>query len=66
MFARIDLRVEIVDGPDTGFVLQESNRLVELTRLDFDPRPYRVTVEFVTPDIIRNWHIMNEGGKYND
>lgn len=59
MKARIDLRVEIVEGPDTGYVLQESNKLVELTQLNFDPRPYRVTVEFVTPDLIRNWHIMN-------
>lgn len=59
MKARIDLRVEIVDGPDTGYVLQESNRLVELKQETFGVRPYRVTVEFITPDLIRNWNIMN-------
>lgn len=66
MLARVDLRVEIVDGPDAGYVLQESNKMVELLQLSHDLRPYRVTVEFVTPGIMREWHIMMENKNHDN
>ena len=58
MRARIDLRVEILDGQDTGYILTEENRIVKLDEIHNIPfpdriRPYRVTVEFVTPNLLR-------------
>ena len=58
MKAKIDLRVELLDGQDAGYVLTEENRIVELDDNHNFPnldviRPYRVTVEFVTPNLLR-------------
>lgn len=64
MKARISLNVEILDGPDKGYTLEENNRIVELSR-EIDKseyfRPYRVQVEFMTPDIYRE--IMERYGR---
>ena len=61
MKAKVNLRVEILEGEDAGYVLEETNRLVDLQRGTPYPwydliRPYRVCVEFVTPDILREAH----------
>ena len=58
MRAKIDLRVELLDGQDAGYVLSEENRIVELDDIRNIPfpdmiKPYRVTVEFVTPNLLR-------------
>lgn len=55
MKAKITLRVELLDGPDAGYMIEEQNRVVDLTRLPYDHKPYQVTVEFVTPDMYREW-----------
>lgn len=65
MRAKIDLRVELLDGQDAGYVLSEENRIVELedTRNFSFPEmitPYRVTVEFVTPNLLREAREANE------
>lgn len=59
MKAKVDLRVEIVEGEDAGYVLQETNRLVDLQRNTSWPgsiTPYKLILEFVTPDILRESH----------
>jgi len=60
MKARVNLRVEILEGEDAGYVLEETNRLVDLQQnaAPWNDKivPYRVCVEFVTPDILREAH----------
>lgn len=63
MKAKITLRVELLDGPDAGYTIEEQNRIVEVNRLPYDHRPYQVTVEFVTPDMYREWREISAGGK---
>lgn len=55
MKAKISLRVEILEGEDIGYVLEEKNRVVELEERDYSPfiNPYKVSVEFVTPNLLR-------------
>lgn len=57
MKAKVNLRVEIIDGEDAGYILEETNRVVELQESfsEFPEaiKPYRITVEFITPDMIR-------------
>lgn len=56
MKAKINLRVEIIEGEDTGYVLEETNRLIDLEEgYPWDNRitPYKVCVEFVTPNLLR-------------
>lgn len=60
MRARIKLEVEILDGADEGYILSESNRIIELEEGFNDPcyygiRPYSVTVHFVTPRQMRTF-----------
>ena len=53
MKAKVNLRVEIVEGQDAGYILEETNRLVDLQRPSWGPgkiSPYRLTVEFLTPE----------------
>ena len=66
MRAKIDLKVEIIDGPDAVYVLEEHNKVLNLD--DADGRgyeeimkPYRVTVAFYTPDYFRRLHGGVEG-----
>ena len=61
MKAIVNLRVEIIEGEDAGYVLEETNRLVDLQRGEPYPwddliTPYRICVEFVTPDVLREAH----------
>lgn len=61
MKAIVNLRVEILEGEDADYILEETNRLVDLQRGEPYPwgdliRPYRICVEFVTPDILREAH----------
>lgn len=60
MKAKVNLRVEILEGEDAGYVLEETNRLVDLQRSAPYPydfiRPYKICVEFVTPDVLREAH----------
>ena len=61
MKAKVNLRVEILDGEDAGYVLEETNKLVDLQRgipypCDDMIVPYKITVEFVTPDVLREGH----------
>ena len=53
--ARINVKLEIIDGPDAGYILEETNKTINLTKSDwgFEKNPYKVTLEFFTPDIIR-------------
>jgi len=58
MKVKVDLRVEIIDGPDAGYVLEEKNRLLDLDRhgpRDWDNtiRPYTVSVDFFVPEYWR-------------
>ena len=65
MKAKVNLRVEILEGDDAGYVLEETNRIVDLQRQypwNDLITPYRVCVEFVTPDILREAH-MRRGDK---
>lgn len=68
MKAKIDLRVELLDGQDAGYVLTEENRIVELEHPNNFPfpdmiKPYRVTVEFVTPNLLREARDRMKGGE---
>lgn len=63
MKAKITLKVELLDGPDAGYMIEEQNRIVEISRLPYEHRPYQVTVEFVTPDMYREWREISKGGK---
>ena len=56
MRAIVSLHVEVLDGPDKGYTLDEQARCVNLDRAC--PRfekghinPYRICLEFVTPSI---------------
>lgn len=58
MKAKVNLRVEIIEGQDAGYILEETNRLVDLQRSSWAawPRevcPYRLTVEFIAPESYR-------------
>lgn len=58
MRAKVNLRVEILDGEDAGYVLEETNRIVELEDNNVDIFydkiiPHKISVEFVTPDQFR-------------
>lgn len=60
MKAVINLKVEIIEGPDKGYVLEEQNRLIDL---EFDSdnlfytgvKPYKLNIYFVTPDLLRRY-----------
>ena len=57
MRAKVNLKVEIIEGPDAGYILEETNRLIDLQRSvwpDNEITPYKIQVEFVTPNILRN------------
>ena len=59
MKAKVDLRVEILEGEDKGYILKETNRLVDLQRNTTWPGgiiPYKLILEFVTPDVLRESH----------
>lgn len=56
MKAKVNLRVEIIEGEDAGYILEETNRLVDLQRNAKWPdeiKPYKLILEFVTPNILR-------------
>jgi len=58
MRAKIDLRIELLDGEDAGYVWSEKNWIVDLDNIrniHFPDtiKPYQVTVEFVTPNLLR-------------
>lgn len=57
MRAKVDFRVEIVEGPDAGYVLEEHNKLLDLEGplgFGYDVvHPYRLTMEFITPSMWR-------------
>lgn len=57
MKAKVNLRVEILDGEDKGYILEETNRVVDLedSNRDLLDRiiPHKITVQFVTPDQFR-------------
>lgn len=58
MKAKVNLRVEILDGEDKGYILQETNKLIDL-QIPEGPthilKPYKLCVEFVTPDMFRRY-----------
>lgn len=61
MKAKVNLRVEIVEGQDAGYILEETNRLVDLQRSSWagwpnQISPYRLTVEFITPESFRQYN----------
>lgn len=56
----INLKVEIIEGPDKGYVLEENNRLINLSQGDealfySGVKPYELIVDFVTPDLLRRY-----------
>jgi len=57
MRAKVNLRVEILDGEDAGYVFEDMNRVVELADNNCDMYdhiiPHKITVQFVTPDQFR-------------
>jgi len=56
MKAIVNLRVEIVEGEDKGYILEETNRLIDLQETERPSdiiKPYKLCVEFVTPDMFR-------------
>ena len=64
MKAKINLRVEILEGEDKGYVLEETNRVVDLQRsypLNDIITPYKLQLEFVTPDLLRRGADMKGG-----
>lgn len=65
MKAIVNLRVEIIEGEDKGYVLEETNRLIDLQQSDWPLHPqtlnpYKICVEFVTPSIFRRQHLEAE------
>lgn len=54
MHAIMSWRIEIVDGPDKGYVLEEQNRVVNLSRVKTSyGEPYTFAAQFMTPDCWR-------------
>lgn len=56
MRALVSLHVEILDGPDRRYILDEQARCVDLGRVcpKFEKghiNPYRISLEFVTPSV---------------
>lgn len=73
MRAKVSIKLEIIEGEDTGYVLEETNHILNLERSRGSGnyiRPYRVTLDFVTPNILReareleqeayNWELEQE------
>jgi len=55
MKAKVNLRVEILDGEDEGYIFEEMNRIIELEDNKYDIVsdkiiPHKISVTFVTPD----------------
>lgn len=58
MKAIVNLRVEILDGEDKGYILEETNRLIDIqeSKWPMPPqnlKPYKICIEFVTPGMFR-------------
>lgn len=51
MKAKINLRVEILDGEDEGYIFEEANRVIELE--DDKIIPHKISISFVTPGQFR-------------
>ena len=71
MRAKINLRVEIIDGEDAGYVLEETNRLINLDRTEWPAydgtiNPYKIQIEFVTPDLMRRYAQLHKERIYED
>lgn len=62
MRAKINIRLEIIDGEDAGYILEESNKIIDLRKSNFGfgIEPYRVTLEFVTPNLLRERRALEE------
>lgn len=65
MKVKIDFKMEILEGEDKGYILEETNRILDIYK---DPMrvgadhivPYRVNVDFVTPNLMREWREREE------
>jgi hypothetical protein len=58
MKAKVNLRVEILDGEDKGYIFEEMNRVIELEDNKYNIVsdqiiPHKISVTFVTPDQLR-------------
>ncbi len=58
MRAKVNLRVEILDGDDAGYIFEDMNRVIELEDNNYDIFsdriiPHKISVSFVTPDQLR-------------
>lgn len=58
MRAKVNLRVEILDGDDAGYIFEDMNRVIELEDNSYDVLsdriiPHKISVKFVTPDQFR-------------
>jgi len=58
MKAKVNLRVEILDGEDEGYIFEEMNRVIELEDNKYNIVsdqiiPHKISVTFVTPDQLR-------------
>lgn len=66
MKAKVNLRVEILDGEDKGYTFEETNRVIELEDNKYDDVfpdkiiPHKISVTFVTPDQLRRGRKNNE------
>lgn len=65
MKAKVNLTVEILDGPDKGYIIEEHNKVLNLVRdntfAKYAIEPYQIHLEFVTPNIFREYHEANDG-----
>lgn len=60
MKVKIDLRLEIIEGEDSGYILEEKNKILNLVRPnegEINPyiNPYRLILDFITPNLTREW-----------
>ena len=64
MKIKFSYRIEILDGPDAGMVMDNETRILDL----FQPHigdivePYRIQFEFMTPELMqKNFKTLSDG-----
>ena len=64
MKVKFTYRIEVIDGPDAGLIIDNQNRILDL----FQPHigdviePYRIQFKFMTPELLQKGMATLENG----
>lgn len=70
MRAKVDLRVEVIDGEDVGYILEEHGKIVDIfqedTYIKEGIHPYILRIVFITDSLLRKMYKLNGKSKVNE